>query len=560
MIKHISLAFISLISICLWATNPAQGVNGMVTSSSKPATRAGLEILKQGGNAFDAAVAVGFALAVSHPRAGNIGGGGFMVIRTAEGQTRTLDFRERAPGAASRDMYLDTEGEVIQGLSQKGHLAAGVPGSVDGLLKLLEEYGTMSRAQVMAPAIRLAKQGMVLPYQLVDEFAKHMGDLDDYPGSKAVFSKGSQAYEPGDLWKQPDLARTLERIASKGRDGFYGGETADLIVAEMKRGGGMISLDDLKNYQSKWREPMHGTYRGYEIWSMPPPSSGGVLLIHLLNILEDYDISAMGYGSSTLVHLMVEAERRAYADRAEHLGDPDFVEMPLEMLLSKTYAKERFKDFSPVTVSNSETISHGAWGTESTETTHFSVVDKKGHAVSCTTTLNGHYGCKVVVTGAGFVLNNEMDDFSIKPNTPNMYGLLGRKANEIQPGKRMLSSMTPTIVTRDGKTFLVVGSPGGSTIITTVLQVILNVIDHDMNIQQAVSAPRFHHQWKPDQILYERYVFSPDTQSVLKLKGHKEFKLATPFPIGASNSIHLKDGVLYGGADPRRWNGEAKGF
>ncbi len=556
----IRLIFILLVSVHVAAGSPAKGEKGMVSSSSKPATLAGLEILKQGGNAFDAAVAVGFALAVTHPRAGNIGGGGFMMIRTANGEVKALDFREKAPGMASKDMYLDKDGNVVPGLSVKGHLAAGVPGSVDGLLKVLEQYGTMTRAEVMAPAIRLARDGQVLHWRLAEEFSKHLENLDDYAGSKAVFTNNGKPFKAGDLWKQPDLANTLDRIVEKGRDGFYGGKTAELIVAEMKRGGGLISLEDLKQYQAKWREPMRGDYRGYEIWSMPPPSSGGVLLVHLLNILEEYDLKSMGYGGSSLVHLMVEAERRAYADRAEHLGDPDFVEMPLEMLLSKPYALKRFKDFNPAKASDSETISHGAWGKESTETTHYSVVDKAGNAVSCTTTLNGHYGCKVVVTGAGFVLNNEMDDFSIKPNTPNMYGLLGRKANEIQPHKRMLSSMTPTIVSKDGKTFLVIGSPGGSTIITTVLQVIVNIIDHEMDIQQAVSAPRFHHQWKPDRILYEPYGLSPDTMAVLKLKGHKKFELASPFPIGAANGVHLKDGLLYGAADPRRWNGWAEGY
>ena len=536
----------------LFAARPAHGEKGMIAAASKPASLAGLEMLQQGGNAIDAAVAVGFALAVTHPRAGNLGGGGFMVIHLADGSVKTLDFREKAPGKAHRDMYLDKDGNVIPDLSIIGHLAAGVPGSVDGLLKLLETHGTLTRAQVLAPALRLAREGFPLSWQMCDEFAEHMPHFKKFPASLAKFTNNGQPYRPGDVWKQPDLAKTIQRIIDHGRDGFYAGETAKLIVAEMERGGGLISSEDLAGYQSVWREPMHGAYRGMHIWSMPPPSSGGVLLVHLLHILEQYDVKAMGWHSADLIHLMVEAQRRAYADRAEHLGDPDFVKMPLEMLLSEDYAKKRMENFDPVHAGISKQVRHGAWPKESPETTHYSVVDHLGNAVSCTTTINGHYGNYVTVAGAGFVLNNEMDDFSTKPDTPNMYGLLGREANEIRPHKRMLSSMTPTIVSRDGKPFLIVGSPGGSTIITTVLQVVMNVVDFEMNIADAVSAPRFHHQWMPDAIFFEPTAIGKDAMDLLKLRGHQDFRVRDE--IGAANGIVWDKDGFHGGADPRRWN------
>ncbi|MCB1049352.1 MAG: gamma-glutamyltransferase [Acidobacteria bacterium] len=539
-------------SVALWAQHPfpVQGSHGMVTSRSTLASQAGVEIMKKGGNAIDAAVATGFALAVTYPSAGNLGGGGFMVIHLASGEVVTLDFREVAPSAASRDMYLNEKGEAQSQLSRKTHLSSGVPGSVDGLISALEKYGTMPLKDVIAPAIRLAKDGFALPPDIAEQFAELHEEMANYPGSKASFYKADGSnYQAGELWKQADLAQTLQAIADKGRAGFYQGPNAEHIVAEMKRGNGLISLEDLKNYKSKWRPAIHGTYRGLEIWSMPPPSSGGVLLINMLNMLEPYDLKKAGFGSAELIHLMIEAERRAYADRAYYLGDPDFVKIPVEELTSKAYAKQRFSDFDAQKASISQDIQYGQVH-ESLETTHFSVMDEKGNAVACTTTLNSGYGNKIVVQGAGFLLNNEMDDFSIKPFTPNSYGLVGEKANEIQPGKRMLSSMTPTIVTRDGKVYLVLGSPGGSTIITTVFQVFLNCVEYDMNIAQAVAMPRFHHQWLPDRIIYESFAISPDTLRILEKMGHQSLT-PTRWSLGDANSIMVKDGLLFGATDPR---------
>lgn len=554
------LVWFWFITLFILAASPSakRGTRGMVASRSALASQVGATIMKGGGNAVDAAVAVGFALAVTYPSAGNIGGGGFMVIRTASGEIRALDFRETAPAAASRDMYLDEKGEVIAGLSTRTHQAAGVPGSVAGLLAALEKYGSMSREEVMAPAIKLAREGFMLTDDLAEQFQRQLRVMAAYPASMAIFSKIGKPYKAGDLWKQLELGDTLERISREGRDGFYKGRVGELIVAEMKRGNGRISLQDLAGYQVKWRDPVHGTYRGYDIWSMPPPSSGGVLVVQMLNMLEAFDVRGLGWGSAALVHGMVEAQRRAYADRAEYLGDPDFVEVPMAKLMDKSYAKQRFKDFDPARASDSETIGAGSWPAESMETTHYSVMDGKGNAVACTTTLNWGYGSKIVVAGTGFLLNNEMDDFSVKTNTPNSYGLIGRVANEIQPAKRMLSSMTPTIVTKDGQPVLLTGSPGGSTIINTVLQVIVNVIDHGMDITDAVSLPRFHHQWKPNRIIYEPYGLTPDTLSLLVAQGHQEL-MPSRWKIGDANSILVKDGMLYGMSDPRN-KGGAAGF
>jgi gamma-glutamyltranspeptidase/glutathione hydrolase len=536
------------------------GENGMVTSRSRLASEVGVEVLKAGGNAVDAAVATGFALAVTYPSAGNVGGGGFAVIRLPEGQVVTLDHREKAPASAHEKMYLDEEGNVIQGLSRASHRAAGVPGSVDGLLLMLEKYGTMSRREVLAPAIRYAKKGVPLTWNQARQFENVLPRMQQYPASVAKFSKNGEPYQPGDRWKQPDLAEVLERIRKEGRDGFYKGKTAVLIVAEMERGGGDITLEDLENYHSVWREPVHGSYRGYDIWGMGPPSSGGVLIIQMLNMLEPLDLSGMGWGSAAAIHAMVEAERRAYADRAKHLGDPDYYDVPISMLTDKSYARMRFGDFDPQKASNSDEIGAGSWPDESPETTHFSVMDKDGMMVSLTTTLNSSYGNKIVVPGTGILLNNEMDDFSIKPDTPNQFDLIGREANKIEPGKRMLSSMSPTIVTKDGKPVLIAGSPGGSTIITTTLQVIINVIDHGMSIDDAVSAPRFHHQWKPDAIMVESRAISPDSRKILMEMGHQSFR-ETRFGrgIGDANAIEYREGLIRGIKDPRN-EGAALGF
>lgn len=558
---RILLTLVLLFVFQAQAANPeaVRAKHGMAVSRSALASQAGVAMMQSGGNAIDAAVATGFVLAVTYPSAGNLGGGGFAVIRLADGTVVTLDHRETAPGKAARDMYLDEHGAVIQGMSRQSHAAAGVPGTVDGLLTLLEKYGTRTRQEVIAEAIRLARDGFPLSKDMADQFAVTLGAMRNYPASLAVFTRNGEPYREGDVWKQPDLARTLEQIAEQGRDGFYKGRVAELIVAEMQRGNGLISLEDLANYRSVWREPIHGAYRDYEIWGMPPPSSGGVLIIEMLNMLEPHDLAGMGQGSVAATHFLIEAERRAYADRSEHLGDPDFFPVPIAKLLSKDYARGRFADFRADRASASEAIAAGKWPKESIETTHFSVVDATGNAVALTTTLNSSFGNRIVVAGAGFLLNNEMDDFSIKENTANQYGLIGREANSIEAGKRMLSSMSPTIVTTKGEPFLITGSPGGSTIITTVLQVIVNVIDHGMNIADAVAKPRFHHQWQPDSVMYDADALSPETIKALEAMGHKGFRMFPFGGLGDANSILIKDGELHGMKDPRN-EGLAAGY
>ena len=528
------------------------GKSGVVASRSPLASEVGLQVLKSGGNAVDAAVAIGFALAVTHPSAGNLGGGGFLVMRLADGDVVANDHREVAPKRASRDMYLDEAGEVVAGLSTASHLASGVPGTVDGLLSALVRHGTLEARAVLAPAIRLARDGFPLPEDLAAQFARHRERFAPYPASAAKFTKADgTAYAAGDLFRQPDLAATLERIAEQGRDGFYAGRTADLLVAEMERGGGLISHEDLKEYRSVWRQPVRGSYRGHDIYSMPPPSSGGVLLVQLLNMLETHDVNRMGADNADTAHLMIEAERRAYADRAEHLGDPDFYDVPMAMLIDKAYATARLVSLDRDKASLSTEVGAGArWPEESPETTHVSVMDAAGNCVAYTTTLNLSYGSKIVVTGAGFLLNNEMDDFSAKPDAPNSFGLIGREANAIAPGKRMLSSMTPTIVLKKKEPFLVTGSPGGSTIITTVLQVLVNVIDHRMDLAAAVSRPRFHHQWLPNRVVYEPGAFSAAALETLTGRGHVNLN-EIRFSIGDANSAMRVGENLIGVADPR---------
>lgn len=555
--KRLSMLFV----LFLFATAPLQaetlrGTQGMVASRSDIASEVGSRILADGGNAIDAAVATAFALAVVYPSAGNIGGGGFTMIALANGEVYAQDSREKAPAAAHRDMFLDSDGNVDRNLALNTLQSSGVPGSVDGLLDALERFGTMTREQVIAPAIALAEEGFVLNEDLAGQFQENLEAFRQHPASLAVFTKDGTPYTAGDVWKQPDLAKTLTLIAEHGRDGFYAGETADLIVAEMQRNDGLITHEDLAAYESVWREPVHGTYRGYDIWSMPAPSSGGVLLVQMLNMLEPYDLGSFGYGSIDTVHLMIEAQRRAYADRAEYLGDPDFVDVPSAILTSKDYARMRFADFDPERATDSASIGAGTWPAESTQTTHFSVADKDGNAVAMTTTLNRNYGNRIVVPGAGFLLNNEMDDFSSKPNTPNSYGLIGRDANDIQPGKRMLSSMTPTIVMRDGKPVLLTGSPGGSTIINTVLQVVLNVIDHGMDAEAAVGSPRIHHQWMPDNVRYENGAISAETAEALRAMGHKGLT-GGGFGIGDANTIMIDGDTLEGVSDPRNVGGVA---
>ncbi len=534
------------------------GAEGGVASRSALASEVAAEMLRQGGNAVDAAVAGGFALAVTWPSAGNLGGGGFFVIRMADGVVAVNDHREKAPGAASRDMFLDENGDVVAGLSTASHLASGVPGSVDGLLAALAKFGTLNRQQILEPAIALARDGFVLPRDMAEAFAGRRDQFAQYPASAAKFARADGSpLEAGDLFRQPDLAASLERIRDQGRAGFYAGITADLIVAEMQRGGGLITHEDLAGYRSVWRQAITGSYRGYEIVSMPPPSSGGVLLVQMLNMLEPYDIGAMGFGSAAAAHHLIEAERRAYADRAEYLGDPDHYPVPVARLIDKAYARERFADFNPAKASHSADIAAGAAPpAESPDTTHLSVIDGEGNAVAYTTTLNLSYGSKIVAAGTGILLNNEMDDFSAKTDVPNAFGLIGRKANAIAPGKRMLSSMTPTLLVKDGQTVLATGSPGGSTIITTVLQVVVNTIDHGMDVADAVGAPRFHHQWLPDRVVHEPFAFSPDTLTLLRAMGHEELvSWAWGRGIGDANSVSRNARGTFAMADPRNTGG-----
>ena len=500
-------------------SNPVFGENGMVVSTNRQASEAGIEILKKGGNAVDAAVAVGFALAVTSSSNGNIGGGGFMVAAMADGKTFSLDYREMAPESAHRDLFLNDSGNVVPGMSLGTRAAAGVPGSVDGLLKAFKDYGSgkVSLRQVMAPAIRFASKGYLLSRYEARRFNVYKDFFYKNNAAKNIFvQKRETPWKTDDKFYQKDLAKTLIRISKYGRDGFYKGPIADLIVDEMKRGNGLISHQDLENYKSVYRDPIIGDYKEYTIVSMGPPSSGGVLLINMFNQLSFFALDTMGWNSSQYIHYLTEVERRAYADRAEHMGDPDFWNVPIEFLIDTAYAFETAKTILPNKASLSSEIHAGnPWPAESNETTHYSVVDQWGNAVSVTTTLNTSYGCGVVVKGAGFFLNNEMDDFSAKPGIPNIYGLVGKEANAIAPGKRPLSSMTPTIVLKDNKPFMVIGSPGGSTIITTALQTILNVIVHEMDIKEAVSSPRVHSQWLPDIIMTEPLGISKDVQTNL---------------------------------------------
>ncbi|MGA7160755.1 MAG: gamma-glutamyltransferase [Bacteroidota bacterium] len=540
--------------------DPVRAKKGMVVAADPIAANVGLKILKEGGNAVDAAVAVGFALAVTYPGAGNIGGGGFMVMRFADGTVKSLDYRETAPAAATRDMFLDKNGNFLEQKSTRGHLSCGVPGSVAGMMYAQRRYGRLTRTQVMKPAIELAEKGFHLHYRLAEDLERMLPEFSSYRSSKKAFTKNGKPYSEGDLFRQPDLAATLKRIRDKGRDGFYTGKTAELIVAEMKRGGGLISLHDLEEYASVIRDPVRGTYRGYEIISSGPPSSGGISLVQLLNILEGYNLERYGWNSSKAVHRMVEAMRRVYADRAEFLGDPDFVKIPAAWLTSKKYAEDRRATIDTAKATPSGQISHGIQPPpEKDHTTHYSIVDRFGNCVSVTTTLNDAYGSKVVVAGAGFLLNDEMDDFSAKEGAPNEYGLVGSSANAIAPNKRMLSSMTPTIVLKDKKPFMVIGTPGGSTIMTTVMQVIVNVVDFKMTIQEAIDAPRIHHQWLPDKIMYEERALSQDAIDNLRAMGHTLHQRESTTGLAEGIMFDRKRGLLLGATDPRGY-GEAVGY
>ena len=538
--------------------HPVESSRGMVATSHFLASEVARDVLASGGNAVDAAVVAGFTLAVTQPRSGNIGGGGFMLISDEQrDEVIAIDYRETAPAAAFETMFQDAEGNAVSQRSRFSHLAAGVPGTVAGLALALEEYGTMSLAEALAPAIVLAEDGFAVPSRFVEGLKASRERFAPWPASMAKFFKtDGSVYQVGDIYRQPDLAATLKRIAQEGAREFYEGATAELIVAEMQRHGGLIDRQDMASYQPVIREPSHGSYRGHDIYAMSPPSSGGVHIVQMLNILEAYPMAELGFGSAESMHLMAEAMKRAYADRAEFLGDTDFVAVPLEGLTAKAYA-DALRDPIGEQATPSNEIGPGTpFDYESNETTHFSIADDNGLAVSNTYTINFSYGSGIVVEGAGFLLNNEMDDFSAKPGVPNAYGLIGGEANKVAPGKRMLSSMTPTIVKRDGSNYLITGSPGGSRIITTTLQVLMNVIDHGMNIQSAVSAPRMHHQWLPDEIRIEAG-FSPDTLELLEQRGHN---ISRQSAMGAAQSIMIDDGTFYGGADPRRSTSSAIGL
>ena len=558
--KTKSLFLIALFCVSCSKQKMVSGENGMVVSTSTQASQVGIEILKQGGNAVDAAAAVGFTLAVTSSSNGNLGGGGFMVTRMANGKTFTLDYREMAPKSAYKDLFLDSSKNVIKDKSTKTHYASGIPGSVDGLLRAWKDHGSgnISIQQLLNPAVNYAENGFQLSKYEAKRFNNNKSFLSKHPETKRIFTRDDRNWKRGDIFYQKDLAETLKRIIKYGRDGFYKGKTADLIVSEMKNVANWITLEDLDNYTSKYRKPIRGEFNGLEVISMGPPSSGGILLIMMLNMftafgeINDIDVFDLEFNSSKYVHLITEIERRAYADRATHLGDEDFWEVPNEMLLSKNYAQMRVQDINANSSTRSGEIKAGdSPFSESEETTHYSVIDKDGNSVSVTTTINSGYGSGITVTGAGFILNNEMDDFSSKPGVPNMFGLIGNEANAIEAYKRPLSSMTPTIVLKNNKPFLILGTPGGSTIITTVFQNILNVVTHNMNIKEAVDAPRFHSQWLPDQIDYEKNSLSKKTANQLKRLGHKTEKRGY---IGEANAIMIDGGLFLGGADKRGEN------
>jgi gamma-glutamyltranspeptidase/glutathione hydrolase len=550
---------------------PTHAQHAMVTSVHELASRAGIEMLRAGGNAVDAAVATGFALAVVHPQAGNLGGGGFLLLRTAKGKNHFIDFREKAPAAATENMYLDAQGNVIpesgKGSSVVGYRAIGVPGTVAGMVYAEKQYGKLSIDKVIAPAIKLARDGFPLAYEDAQDL-KNDEYLAQFPESRRIFLRDGNYYRPGEIFRQPELARTLERLA-KDPDTFYHGAMARELAAAIHKGGGLVTAEDLAGYEVKEREPMHGSYRGYDIISAPPPSSGGVALIEILNILEGFDLAKLGHRSGDAIHLEAEAFRRAFYDRADFLGDPDYAKVPVAQLIDKKYAAAWRDSIDPNHASVSQDLKRPSFDElervaqlhpavrEPQNTTHYSLVDSDGNAVSVTTTLNDTFGSRVSADGLGFLLNDEMDDFTSKLGVPNSYGLIQGPANAIGPGKRPLSAMTPTIVLKDGKLFLVLGSPGGPTIITTVANILIGVVDFALDIQEAVNAPRFHQQWLPDEILVEDRL-SPDTMNVLRSKGHK-LKTEHFWGDGECIMVDPKTGERLGASDGRN-NGKAVGY
>ena len=557
---------------------PVHASHAIVVSVHELGSRAGADILRAGGNAVDAAVATGFALAVVYPQAGNLGGGGFMLVRLADGRTHFVDYREKAPAAATANMYLDAQGNVIENAGLVGYKAVGVPGSVAGMVYAEKAYGKLTLGQVMAPAIKLARDGYLLAWQDARDFQDK--DLAKFSESRRIFQRDGNYYKQGEVFRQPELARTLKRIA-QNPDDFYRGAMARELAASMQKGGGLITAEDLAHYEVKEREPVRGTYRGYEIISAPPPSSGGIALIEILNILEGYDLAKAGDGSAASIHLTVEAFRRAFYDRAEFLGDPDFSKIPVAQLIDKKYGAAWRESIDPAHASISKGLKRPAIFSELEQyasqhpqplvvpepahTTHYSVVDSEGDAVAVTTTLNDSFGSRVTPEGLGFLMNDEMDDFAAKPGVPNLFGLIQGPANVIGPGKRPLSAMTPTMVLKDGKLFLVLGSPGGPRIITTVANILMGVVDYGMNIQEAVNAPRFHHQWLPDAVNVEQW-FSPDAIRVLGQIGHKVESGETAggdwapyWSDGECIAVDLKTGERLGASDVRN-NGKAVGY
>ncbi|HWF89939.1 MAG TPA: gamma-glutamyltransferase [Pyrinomonadaceae bacterium] len=546
------------------AREPVRARHGMVASTNQVASQVGVEIMKRGGNAVDAAIAIAFALAVTHPAAGNLAGGGFMMIRLKDGRTTAIDYREMAPGAAHRDVYLDKNGNLIEGEggSLVGYRAAGVPGTVRGMELALKKYGSgkLTWAQLLEPARQLAGRGFVVTHELAGSLYGNREYLEKYAETKRIYLKDGKFYQEGELFRQPELAATFARLQRFGPNEFYQGETARLIVADMKRNNGLMTMEDLRGYVAKERAPVRGNYRGYEIISMPPPSSGGAVLIQMLNILEGFDLQKLEANSSDRYHLMAEAMRRAFADRAEYMGDSDFVKVPVAGLIDKAYAATLRATITERASTSAEVRAGRPAGYESDETTHFTVVDADGNAVANTYTLNNSYGSAAVAKGTGLLLNDEMDDFAAKPGTPNLYGLIQGERNAVAPKKRPLSAMTPTIVLRkDGSLWFTIGSPGGPTIINTVLCVITDVIDYDMNIQQAIDFPRIHHQWLPDELVGEPFGLSGDTQKALEARGHKLAKLRY---LGDAEGIMIeeKTGIRLGATDPRRSDGAAIGY